>query len=64
MPTVSWRIVNHSDADRCDECDRSFAPNKPRLLGEDENRNQLIIHQNCKQRWLSRTGYSENPPTV
>jgi hypothetical protein len=59
MHTIKWKTVHSSDAPNCDECKVSFANAEARLLGEDENKGQYIIHTRCKSHWEKRTGYSE-----
>jgi len=53
---VKWKSVNFSDARNCDECNIPFIEGEARILGENEKRNQFIIHIRCKLRWETRTG--------
>jgi hypothetical protein len=55
MRTVKWSEADSSDAGRCDECNTAFTGGETRLIGEDENHNQFIIHEGCKERWKKRT---------
>jgi hypothetical protein len=59
MHTVSWKEVPYSDAPNCDECNIPFG-NEKRLLGEDEEKHQFVIHSRCKKSWLKRTGYLDS----
>ena len=55
MRTVRWREVGSSDAPNCDECNKPFAGGEARLVGEDQNHSQFIIHKGCKDHWEKRT---------
>jgi len=56
MRVVKWKQVGSSDADRCDECNQPFKGGETRILGEDKDHSQFIIHMACKLRWEKRTG--------
>ncbi len=56
---VKWKSVSSSDAPNCDESNNSFRAGEARLLGEDENRNQFIIHTGCRRGWETRTGVED-----
>ena len=59
MRVVKWREVEYSDAPDCDECNVPFASAQVRLVGEDQDHNQFIIHKSCKARWEARTGSAD-----
>jgi len=63
---VKWTELDHSDADRCDQCNVAYRSGERRLIGaaireggELDTQHPIIIHRRCQEPWQREKGYAE-----